>query len=277
MKDASPLRYPGGKWRLASLFEHLIQMSHMTRPDYVEPYAGGASLALSLLYREQVSEIYLNDLDPAIHAFWRCVLARNEDFVHRLSEIPVTPDEWSKQKKVYAQASSADEFALGFATFFLNRTNYSGILNGGMIGGRSQQGPWKMDARFNRSELQRRIERIGDYRDRIHLSCADAVEFLQSSTFAPETLIYLDPPYFRAGRRLYLNFYEPADHVAVSKYVQALRYPWIVSYDDVQEIRELYKNVRSLRIRLSHTARSAREGEELLFFAPQLQFPNSIC
>jgi DNA adenine methylase len=276
MRDASPLRYPGGKWRIAAFFEQVIRLNGSTRTKYVEPYAGGASLALSLLFKEQVSEIYLNDLDPAIYAFWHSILAHNRDFIQLLNETPVTPVEWSKQKAVYAKGTAAGQFALGFATFFLNRTNHSGILNGGMIGGRNQRGPWKIDARFNRFELLRRIERIGSFRDRIHLSCEDAIEFLRNQKFTRKSLIYLDPPYYQAGRRLYLNAYKPGDHAAVSEFILGLKSPWIVSYDDVSEIRRLYKSVRSRRIHLLHTARFAKKGDEVLFFSPGLRIPGSM-
>lgn len=273
MRDASPLRYPGGKWRIATFFEHLIRLNGLNRTQYVEPYAGGASLALSLLFREQVSEIHLNDLDPSIYAFWHSVLIHNRDFIQLLDETSVTPDEWSRQKAVYARGSAAGKIALGFATFFLNRTNHSGILNGGIIGGAKQRGRWKIDARFNRLELRRRIERIGSFRDRIHLSCEDAIEFLSKRRFKSTSLIYLDPPYYRAGRRLYLNAYKPNDHAAVSEYILGLKSHWIVSYDDVPEIQELYKNIRSRRIHLLHTARFARYGDEVLFFSPKLRIP----
>ena len=276
MRDASPLRYPGGKWRITAFFEQVIRLNGLTRTQYVEPYAGGASLALSLLFKEQVSEIYLNDLNPAIHAFWHSVLTRNSDFIQLLDETPVTPDERSKQKAIYAKGTKAEKFALGFATFFLNRTNHSGILNGGMIGGTKQHGPWKIDARFNKLELRCRIERIDSFRDRIHLYCEDAIEFLRNHKFTRKSLIYLDPPYYRAGKRLYLNSYKAGDHATVSEFVLGMKSPWIVSYDDVTKIRELYKNVRSRRIHLIHTARSARKGEEILFFAPGLRIPVSM-
>jgi len=277
MKDASPLRYPGGKWRFAKYFENIIQLNGLNQTQYIEPYAGGASLALSLLFKGLVSEIHLNDLDPAIYAFWHSVLIRNQDFLQLLDEALVTPDEWSKQKAIYDKRPMADIFELGFATFFLNRTNRSGILkNSGMIGGRKQCGRWKIDARFNRSELRRRIERIGNFGDRIHISCEDAIEFLRNHNFAETNLIYLDPPYYRSGRRLYLNAYTPNDHAAVSEYILRLRCPWIVSYDDVPEIRGLYTNVRSCQIQLFHTANFARKGDEILFFAPGLQIPESM-
>jgi len=251
----------------------MLQLNGLSGSRYIEPYAGGASLALSLLFDNEVSEIHLNDLDPAIHAFWHSVLTRNRDFVQRLSETQVTPDEWLKQKDIYSKGLTSGRFALGFATFFLNRTNHSGILNGGMIGGKLQAGLWKIDARFNRTELQRRVERIGAHKNRIHLTCDDALTFLRNHRFSRFSLKYLDPPYYRAGQRLYLNSYESEDHAVVSKYMRGISSPWIVSYDDVPQIRELYKGTKSRRLNLLHTARSARIGNEVLFFAPGIRIP----
>jgi len=274
MRDASPLRYPGGKWRLAPFLERLLLINGLICCEYVEPYAGGASLALSLLVRERVSEIHLNDLDPAIYAFWYSVLGHTTDFIHRLKRIPVTPDEREKQKAIYAEGAKADKVALGFATFFLNRTNHSGIMNGGMIGGTKQLGEWRIDARFNRADLQRRIERVAKLRSRIHLSSEDAVQFLKRRPFSKGSFVYLDPPYFGAGRRLYLNAYDRSDHETVSRQALRLKGPWMVSYDDVPQIRTLYRSVRSRRIELLHTAREAKAGREILFFAPDLLIPS---
>jgi DNA adenine methylase len=273
MRDASPLRYPGGKWRVTPFFERILSRNGLKNCLYVEPYAGGASLALSLLFSGHVAEIHLNDLDAAVHAFWDCVLKRNREFVQLLGETPVNPEEWRRQKAIYAAGPAAGMLALGFATFFLNRTNHSGILNGGMIGGKKQAGEWRLDARFNRPELERRIKRIGAFKTRIHLSRSDAVEFLRGQDLPARSFVYLDPPYYRAGRDLYLNAYKPSDHLAVRQCVETLTTPWIVSYDDVPEIRKLYKNVKSRCLTLLHTARSARPGKEVLFFAPELKVP----
>ena len=251
-------------------------MNNLKGCKYVEPYAGGSSLALSLLFKEQVSEIHLNDLDLAIYAFWHSILTRTQDFIQALEETPVNVDEWLKQKAVYAKGRVAGLFDLGFASFYLNRTNHSGIFNGGVIGGKSQKGPWKIDARFNKVELIRRISRIGAYKNRIHLSRRDAVELLQDNDFDERTLTFLDPPYFKAGRRLYFNAYEPEDHVFVKNSVLGLTTPWIASYDDVSEIRALYANVRSRRIKLLHTARYAKTGREILFFSPRLRIPAKL-
>ena len=276
MRDASPLRYPGGKWRLASGFERIIALNYSTPPIYAEPYAGGASLALTLLFRGAVREVYLNDLDPAIHAFWFSVLQHEDEFCDMIMHVPITPAEWRRQRKIYSAGLSAGRLVLGFATFFLNRTNHSGILNGGMIGGKRQRGEWKIDARFNRPELVRRVKRISAFRRRIHLHCQDAADFLRGQRFRKDSLVYLDPPYYHAGRDLYLNAYEPDDHALVRDCVWKLRCPWVVSYDDVPEIRKLYRARMVRRVRLLHTARSAHVGQEVMFFSSKLAVPSRV-
>jgi DNA adenine methylase len=273
MRDASPLRYPGGKWRFTAFFRNLILRNFKRPPAYLEPYAGGASLALSLLFSETVAEVYLNDLDPAVYSFWLSVLEKTDALVELIEKTPVTPRQWREQKRLYAERRTAGDLQLGFATFFLNRTNHSGILNGGMIGGKRQKGEWRVDARFNRAELIRRVKRIASYKNRIHLSCLDALEFIRCRGRAKSKLIYFDPPYFEAGRHLYLNAYGPADHEFVRDRISALRCPWVVSYDDVPPIRRLYRGYSARRVQLLHTARTAHQGNEIIYFSPLLNVP----
>jgi DNA adenine methylase len=276
MRNASPLRYPGGKWRFFLFFEKLISENFETGPVYIEPYAGGASLALSLLFADKVKEIYLNDIDPAIYAFWHSVMNHNDRFCELVQITSVTPYEWSRQREIYRQGGRLGKFPLGFATFFLNRTNHSGILNGGMIGGKSQQGKWRIDARFNRAELVRRLILIASFRSRIHLSCMDAMDFLRHHRRGRNKLIYLDPPYFGPGRRLYYNAYGPNDHADVRNRISELPCPWLISYDDIQPIRKLYRKFRWRRVQWRHTARASRQGHEIIYFSPQLIIPR-VC
>ena len=273
MRDASPLRYPGGKWRIAPFFENLIQLNGLVGRRYVEPYAGGSSLALSLLIRGLVSDIHLNDLDPAVHAFWSAVLRRNQAFCELIRTARVTPGEWSRQKRIYARGRSAGTLALGFAMFFLNRTNHSGILNGGMIGGKKQAGEWKLGARFNKLELIRRVQRIGQLRRRIVLTRMDGLRLVHEIRSMRNCLVYLDPPYYQSGAHLYLNSYEPDDHSKLRDAVSLLKAPWVVSYDDVPETRRLYRTVRARKFELLHTARSLKKGREVLFFSSDIRIP----
>jgi DNA adenine methylase len=275
MRNASPLRYPGGKWRLAPFVEALISTNFNQPPLYVEPYAGGASLALSLLLSGSIRHVHLNDLDPAVYCFWKSILRHTNAFIDLVAKVPVTAKEWMRQKKIYANRDQRDCIRLGFATFFLNRTNHSGIMNAGMIGGKNQTGKWKIDARFNRQELMRRIRIIAEQKDRINVTNEDALHFIRKLRNDPTTLVYLDPPYYLPGRRLYLNAYRPSDHANVRHEILRLHCNWIVSYDDVLPIRRLYKGLRSRRLNLLHTARTTRLGNEVMYFSPSLRIYRS--
>lgn len=273
MRAASPLRYPGGKWRLAPFFERLFAANALLGGEYVEPYAGGASLALSLLLKGTASRIHLNDLDPAVYSFWWSILSRPDEFTRLLRRVPISIPEWQRQRRIYASGAGAGRLAYGFAFFYLNRTNHSGIMNGGVIGGKSQRGPWRIDARFNKVELERRITTIASLASRIQIYRQDALDFLARHKFGRQTLVYLDPPYLRQGKALYLNAYTLADHELVHSRICKHPLRWVVSYDDVGLIRRLYKGHPSRRFTLLHSARLTHLGREVMFFSRGIKIP----
>ncbi|MES2845657.1 MAG: DNA adenine methylase [Pseudomonadota bacterium] len=271
----TPLRYPGGKGKVAGFVDRLLEDTGLLDGTYVEPYAGGAAVAVELLLRERVSRIELNDISPHVHAFWHSVLNHVEDLCLLIQETQVTVESWDAQK-VIAKSGTSDLLALGFATFFLNRTNRSGILNAGIIGGRAQVGAWLINARFNKEELIRRIRAIAAKKGRIGLHNEDAVSFLNGGRerWSERTFLYLDPPYFVKGRDLYFHHYSLRDHQQVRDAVAQLTTPrWIVSYDDVPEIFDLYSEHSWLRYRLGYSAREHAEGAEIMFFGPGVPMP----
>jgi DNA adenine methylase len=276
----SPLRYPGGKQVLSRLIAHLIRLNSCAGGTYVEPYAGGASIALSLLFGEHVERVLINDADVCIHAFWKAALFDTEKFVKLLRDTPTTVEEWAEQRHIYLHPKRQGTLKLGFATFYLNRCNRSGIISrGGPIGGQQQDGEWKIDARFNREELERRIRRISMYRERIVLTNSDAIDLLgtqASSMLRQRPFVYLDPPYYAKGRELYLNYYQHDDHARLADYMKTqTAYPWVMSYDNVPEIAELYQDFRRVRFSLDYTARERREGTEIMILRPEVQFPKA--
>ncbi|MGH7840030.1 MAG: DNA adenine methylase [Candidatus Binataceae bacterium] len=273
----TPLRYPGGKGKLASFVKKLIELNRLSDGEYVEPYAGGAAIALELLFQEYVSHIHINDISRPVYAFWKTVLDHTEDLTRLVRNTPLTVRAWDKQKRIMNHQDDEEDIALGFATFFLNRTNRSGILNGGIIGGRDQSGPWKIDARFNAAELIHRIESIAKLRRRIRLSREDAETFLinRVRTLSPHTLVYLDPPYYTKGKALYYDYYCREDHEKIADLVtmKMRRQKWIVSYDNVQPIRDMYAGCRHIVYGIGYSAREVREGGEVMFFSDGLQIP----
>jgi DNA adenine methylase len=276
MLGATPLRYPGGKTRLTGYVQSVMENNGLVDGHYVEPFAGGAGIAMSLLFLEYAGEVHLNDIDRSVYAFWHSVVNNASEFCERIESTPVTVEEWENQKAVQANRSRAKLIDLGFSTFFLNRTNRSGILAAGIIGGRGQNGKWKIDARFNKPELVARVKRIARYKDRIHLYRKDACEFLAGiAPVIPErSLVYLDPPYYVKGQDLYVNFYEHEDHAEIAEFVKnELDRPWMVSYDDVPQIRALYAGMRRREYALEYSAAERYEGKEVMFFSDHLSIP----
>jgi DNA adenine methylase len=272
----SPLRYPGGKGKLARFIADVISENALSDGLYVEPYAGGAAIAWEMLLTGMVRRVAVNDLSRPIYSFWSCVLDRTDELSRLIRDTGVTVEERARQKSIFAREKTADPLELGFATFFLNRTNRSGILNGGMIGGKAQTGKWLLDARYNKDELISRIERIARVRKHITLTSLDAVEFLklQAPTWGAKTLVYLDPPYFEKGRDLYYDFYQERDHGGVAKAVKDLKaIPWIVSYDDASAIHGLYTPSSWLQYTIGYSARARVRGREAMFVSQGLKVP----
>jgi DNA adenine methylase len=273
----TPLRYPGGKSQLAPFVSELLRANNLSGGVYAEPYAGGAGLAWRLLFGGQVSEVWLNDIDIGIHSFWHSVLSDSEQLCEKIHRTPVTMKVWRAQQSMLS-CSGASKLDIGFATLFLNRTNRSGIISGGVIGGKSQQGPYKLDCRFNKVELIAKIRRISSYAEVVKLSRLDARLCIGKwgKSLPPRALMNIDPPYFAKGHDLYTNFYEPNDHRTVAAVVRKLKCPWMLTYDDAPEIEELYAGLPIYRKALTYSAQVKRRASELLMLSPQLMAPSCL-
>jgi DNA adenine methylase len=277
MRFNTPLRYPGGKGKLTDFIRLVFEQNKLTDGHYVEPYAGGAGIAFSLLFLEYASHIHLNDINKSVYAFWHSVLKKNDELCQLIHDSDLTIDEWHKQKAIQDNPKQHSRLELGFSTFFLNRTNRSGIIKAGVIGGKNQMGKWKLDARFNKPDLIMRIQKIARYSDRISLYNLDADKLIQEIIpgLPDKTLVYLDPPYYVKGKGLYENHYIHADHARVSKLVttQIKGKKWIVSYDNVPEIRELYKKHHQIIYGLNYSAHNCYIGSEVMIFSHNLVIP----
>lgn len=266
----SPLRYPGGKGKLSSFMEMMIKKTGHEGGTYIEPFAGGAGIALELLEKNVVSEIVINDYDKGIYSFWRAVLTETDRFIKEIENIPITLDEWDRQRHICLNEDSRYSFELGFATFFMNRTNRSGIIKGGVIGGRKQTGKWKIDARFNKMNLIERINNIADNKDSIHLYNKEIESFIENylPKYENNALVYFDPPYFNKGKQLYLNYFNYDDHKRIEKVInQTVNCDWIITYDDVPEIADLYSKHPLKRYDLNYSVASKRKESEIIVFS----------
>lgn len=273
-RSISPLRYPGGKTKLYKYTKKLISNNNLIGCTYVEPYAGGCGLALQLLHTGVVNNVILNDIDRSIYSFWKTVLDDNEKLINKIKNTPITIDEWYKQKEIQNNKLDAEIFELGFSTLFLNRTNFSGVIKAGPIGGYNQNGNYKLDCRFNIESIVKRIELIHNYREQIQFYNEDAVEFFNTlnNLNLENVFVFLDPPYFEKGPGLYTNFYTEEDHIMLANEVANLNHNWVVTYDNVDRIKEIYNeyNFNYNEYSLNYSAHKKYRGTEIMFYSDTL-------
>lgn len=277
MKFYSPLRYPGGKNKLAKFIAKICERNNING-HYIEPYSGGASVALHLLFNRYVSEITINDIDRSIYAFWYSVLHHTDRLCDLIMKTEINIDNWKKNREIQKNKEKSSLLGLGFSTLFLNRTNISGIISAGVIGGLEQKGKYKLDCRFNKKEIIRRIRSIAQYKKCIHIYNLDAIELIkiiQKESRDSSTIFYFDPPYYIKGKSLYVNYYEDKDHLRISKQIKKIKNSrWIISYDNVPRIKSLYNGFKRIEYSFWHTAHNPKRGDEVLFFDKNLIIPN---
>lgn len=261
---ASPLRYPGGKGALYSRLRGMIRESDLAGCTYVEPYAGGAGAGLGLLITGQVERVVINDLDPAIYAFWMTLVSKPKDLIHKIESVKLSVREWKRQREIYRACDLTDLDALGFATFYLNRTNRSGVLNGGPIGGLDQTGNYKIDARFNREDLSERVRVLSLYSDNISVSSTDGAKIIKRYGRRRNTFIYADPPYFEKAGSLYLNAFNEENHKQLAEALNSYASgSWLLTYDDVPQVHQLYADRRRRTFELHYSAHRVKKATEI--------------
>lgn len=276
--NSSPLRYPGGKSLMTNFFVDLFLRNRLQEIVYVEPYAGGAGAAINLLLNNYVDEIVINDANIGIYSFWNALINESDRFIQTISVIPVTLEEWYKQRSVLYK-SQGPSFELGVATFFMSRTNRSGVIFGGAIGGSTEEkqneAKYRIDCRFNKQDLIQRLETIAINKNRIKVSNEDALTLLRQ--LDNNVFVYLDPPYYVKGKSLYMNHYSVKDHEDLANFLQnEANFNWVLSYDDVPQIREMYANSDLYRFPLKYTVSKKQIGYELLTHSVDLVFPDSL-
>ena len=277
----SPLRYPGGKSKIAPLIRLIIEKTGVPDITYIEPFAGGAGVALSLLIEGAVNQIVINDYDKAIYSFWRALKESPYELINLIEHTPLTIDEWKRQKDIYVNQNKRYSIELAFAAFYLNRTNRSGILSAGPIGGYAQTGNYGMDARFNRNALINRILKIAEYRSQIIVYNKEIRSFINDviPKYQVNAFVYFDPPYYENGQRLYKNFFSPTDHADIAhSIIEGVNCPWVITYDDVPELRSIYSNFVQRRYNLNYSAANKGKGLEIIIFRDSdlLPLPDEI-
>ena len=270
MRQLSPLRYPGGKAKFYNNIIKIFNDNNIKKPVYCEAFAGGAGLALLLLKNNIVDKLILNDIDKSIYCFWKSILDFNKEFCEMINSVNIDLVEREIQKKIQKDkdildlTKKSDILKLGFSTFFLNRVNRSGIIRAGVIGGIEQNGNYKMDCRFNKNNLIERIKDINKYKKKIEFYNLDAIDFLKKIENKKKIFIFFDPPYFQKGKDLYTNFYMIEDHINLAKHISNLKQDWITTYDNTEEIKEIYSEFQIKEFDILYSLEKKRKAKEIL-------------
>ena len=277
MTSLSPLRYPGSKNKTYNYIKYLVTLNNCD--TYIEPFVGGGSVAIKLLLNKDIKSIMINDYDKAIYAFWYSVLNHTDELIELIKNTEITIEEWHKQKAINKNKEYNNNLLeIGFSTLFLNRTNRSGILKAGVIGGLNQTGNYKLDCRFNKLSIITKIQNVAKCKNNIKLYNKDAEDFIrQNISKTKNSLTFLDPPYFNKGPELYVNFYNQENHKNLANTIKSTLFKkkWILTYDKVSEIEKLYSAFNKVEYYLNYSAGKQTRGIEFMFFSKET-FPGQI-
>lgn len=272
----SPLRYPGGKSQLFKFIENIFVINNFDNIIYCEPFSGGFGVGLELLHSNMVNSLIINDYDIGIYSIWYAILNDSDKFCRLINDTQINIQEWNKQKIIYENNKNNNYYSLelAFSTFFLNRTNISGIISGGPIGGKHQDKKYLLDCRFNKKKLLEKIDFINSNRNRIELYNLEANELINKiikSIPPSEIFLFFDPPYYNQGKNLYLNFFKHNDHVNLSKNIKKLEeYSWILTYDNSNEIKDIFSTYNKLEYKIQYSVNKVRKEKELMYHSRDL-------
>jgi DNA adenine methylase len=282
---ASPLRYPGGKARMApwltDTFEALLWP--MDVEIWLEPFGGGAGAALTALASGRVPEAWIVEANPALAAFWTTVMNDGPAMADRVERTVPTLGMFQDSRQTVAAALDGeriDTFKLGLAAFILNRCSRSGMIlpSVGPIGGKAQTGLHTVAARFNAAALADRIRTVHALGDRFKVFAGDGISFLEdlpASGVQDEVFCFVDPPYIGVGNDLYAIGMDDDLHQRLANALNRLTAPWLLTYDAHPQIPQLYPDSQVLEFDIPHTAGSSRVGTEYLVLGPGMGAPET--
>lgn len=268
----TPIRYPGGKTKIYPLVKSIIDQNGLGDYTYAEAFAGGAGVAMKLLLKGDVPSIVINDLDRAVYCMWDTIVNYSEELCSFIEDADVSVDTWKQHRETYRNQDEADNCELGCAAFFLNRTNVSGILNGGVIGGLEQNGNYFIDARFNKEGLIKKINDIADKRDCIKIYDHDAEALIENVLKKHDKVFaYFDPPYVQKGPGLYRSSFDEEKHRSLAKAIQSCDFPWMATYDNDSLIEDIYSSNVHSTFGIGYSAYRASKGTEKLILPPHVR------
>lgn len=260
--DVSPLRYPGGKRKLAVLIAQIFATAKRRPKIVVEPFAGGASVSIALLEAGFTDAIALADRDIMVASFWRTVFSdRAEELAHRVEKAKVSLEERDRIIKYKPRT----DLGRAFQCLYINRTSFSGIINkrAGAIGGRAQDGKYTIGCRFNQDRIASRIRHLSKLKNQVRFvkhqsyenTIAEVRDHVGASMGEEDIFWYLDPPFFEKADRLYRHVFDDDGHRGFRLALDTIPGQFVLSYDDVKSAQELYgDDPRSMAVSMVYSA-----------------------
>ena len=267
--SVTPLRYPGGKTWLLDYVKAFARFHKLSSTTIVEPYGGSASISVGLIRSQLVTDATVCERDPLIVAFWNVAIHRNEELIEYLSSLEINMETWYGLRRYLdlEKTNLQNELEAAGAFLFFNRTNYSGIIKGGPLGGKKQLSKYKLNCRFNKGRIADKIRSLKALEDKLKIIQIDGLEYMKNHALqSPDNVFfYVDPPYYGAGKDLYRFYFTDFDHQQLSAFLTGTEIPWLLSYDDAEFIRNLYQKKSNLPVYTDYQSGHLRRGvKELL-------------
>ncbi|ACZ78607.1 D12 class N6 adenine-specific DNA methyltransferase [Dickeya parazeae Ech586] len=284
-RASSPFRYPGGKDKLTSFLAIFLTHNKLVGARFIEPFCGGAGASLSLLIGGYVKEIHLNDKNYALYCFWDQLINNTDKLLDLVYQTTPSIDGWHIQRDIYnlsiSDRTKYSKLEYGFSAFYLNRANRSGVLGAGPIGGLEQTGNYKIDCRYTKNTLIKKLERIAEMRNSIFVYNEDCIDFLRRFDHKENydlDFVYLDPPYVKEGKNIYSKdfCFDDFKHKELKDFIVSFSNRWLISYDDHPLVHELYSQHGTRAIEFSYVMNQAKVGKELMIADSRLRMPESL-
>lgn len=274
----SPLRYAGSKRKIFNYLERILAHNNLVPKVLVEPFVGGGSIFLNFLSRHDNSKAIIADKDELVFSFWKVLFANPDYLVNFIKKTKVNLKTFDHYRYVASHPTKFNRKKLAKACLFLNRTSFSGILNNsaGPIGGRAQKSPYKIDCRFGRENLIKKIKEISVFKDRVVVlphSWEEVLKYTTDEHRKEKLLFYFDPPFYKKADQLYRYYFDENAHTKLRDKLMKLKHSWILSYDRAREIQNLYSEFARINVSMPYSINSPAKRLEKEFIITPLKLP----
>ena len=244
----SPLRYPGGKSRVAKLLAPYIP----EHTEYREIFFGGGGV---FFHKPKARRNWVNDLHPGLHALWKTLrdhfdvfeaLCRAQD----ASDLRATFQKWIDRDDLMKARGDDALMERAVQYYFINRT----VWTGRVVYDPARRSRLYFSNPEGWGNLEKKLAHLRACSEKlqgVRITNVPFEECLAEAT--PDTFLYADPPYYRdsldtACSKLYEGHFAIEAHTLLRDLLAASPAKAMISYDDRPEVRKLYADKKLWRI-----------------------------